>query len=142
MKGKEIKVMEEKKEDLIPDLTLRIESIIFLNQAGSPTNPDIKWTHLKPQQISKQYEEKWSEKIGHQTLKRLLNSLGYKRRRPIKALPMGKSPYRKEQFEIVFFFAYLFAEMDNNPILSKDTKKKEKLGDFSRKKKHTEKNLH
>jgi len=58
--------------------------------------------------------------------------LGYKKRRPIKALTTGKSPHRAEQFEIIFWFALLFSMMDNNPILSMDTKKKEELGDFSR----------
>lgn len=58
--------------------------------------------------------------------------MGYVRRRPIKNLPIGKSPFRTEQFRLIFFFAFLFSEMENNPILSMDTKKKEQLGDFKR----------
>lgn len=110
----------------------RIESIVSLNTAGSPTAPDVKWTHLKPKDIQEKYEFEWSVKLSRQTIKKLLKKLGYKKRRPIKALSTGKSPYRTEQFKLVFYFAYLFAEMDNNPILSMDTKKKEVLGDLSR----------
>jgi hypothetical protein len=61
-----------------------------------------------------------------------MKELGYKKRRPIKALATGKSPFRAEQFKFIFYFAFLFSEMDNNPILSMDTKKKEALGDLSR----------
>lgn len=110
----------------------RIENIIFLNQAGSPTDPKVKWTHLKPRDIAIKYAEQWGECLSNQVIKRVLKSLGYKKRRPTKALQTGKSPYRNEQFKIIFWFAFLFAEMDNNPILSMDTKKKEVLGDLSR----------
>ena len=122
----------KKKEEVIVDLEARLEEIISLNQAGSPTDPKVKWTHMKPSDIGKAYELKWSEKLSNQTIKRLLKKLGYRNRRPRKELITGKSPYRSEQFKLIFYFAFLFSEMDNNPILSLDTKKKEKLGDLSR----------
>lgn len=122
----------EKKEQSTPDLGQRLEQIIATNQAGSPTDPSVKWTHLKPSDIAKQYEQKWSEPISKGTVKRVLRDLGYKKRRPSKDLATGKSPFRSEQFEIIFFLCYLFLEMDHNPILSMDTKKKEVLGDLSR----------
>lgn len=114
------------------DLEARIEQIISLNKAGSPTDPTVKWTHLKPSDIAKAYESKWSEKLSNQTIKRLLRKLGYRNRRPRKELITGKSPYRAAQFKLIFYFAFMFSEMDNNPILSGDTKKKEKLGDLAR----------
>lgn len=110
----------------------QIASIISLNSAGSPTDPDVKWTHLKVKNIQEQYVTKYGSKISRQTIKRIMKALGYKKRRPIKALAIGKSPFRSEQFKLIFYFAYLFVEMDNNPILSMDTKKKEALGDLSR----------
>lgn len=103
-----------------------------MHAAGSPTDPSVKWTHLKPSDISKAYDKEWSEPISHQTVKRILKVLGYKRRRPSKALATGKSPHRAAQFKLIFYFAFLFSEMENNPILSMDTKKKEVLGDLSR----------
>ena len=88
--------------------------------------------HLKPSDISKEYELRWSEKISNQTVKRILRLLGYVKRRPLKNLSIGQSPFREEQFRLVFYFAFLFSEMVDNPILSMDTKKKEQLGDFKR----------
>lgn len=92
----------------------------------------MKWTHLKPSDIARQYYEQWNESISHKTVKRILKTLGYKKRRASKELATGKSPYRNEQFKLIFYFAFLFSEMENNPILSMDTKKKEKLGNLSR----------
>jgi hypothetical protein len=57
-----------------------------LNAAGSPTDPEVKWTHLKANNIQAEYEKKWAVKLSRQTIKRLMNKLGYKKRRPIKAL--------------------------------------------------------
>lgn len=110
----------------------KIESIIEFHRAGSPTDPDVKWTHLKPSDIAKAYEKRWAESISNGTIKRILKDLGYKKRRPTKDLTTGKSPHRAAQFRLIFYFAFLFAEMENNPILSMDTKKKEHLGDLAR----------
>ena len=44
----------------------------------------------------------------------------------------GSSPYREEQFRIICFLVATFTIMDNNPILSIDTKKKEELGQLTR----------
>lgn len=110
----------------------RLEQIIALNRAGSPTDPLVKWTHLKPSDIAKEYERRWPERISNGLVKRVLKDLGYKKRRPNKSISTGKSPFREEQFRLIFYFAFLFSEMQNNPILSMDTKKKEDLGDLSR----------
>lgn len=92
----------------------------------------MKWTHLKPRAIAELYEARWSDRISTGTIKRILKDLGYKKRRPSKCIATGKSPFRSEQFKLIFYFAFLFSEMDQNPILSMDTKKKEVLGDLSR----------
>lgn len=106
--------------------------MIALNRAGSPTDPSIKWTHLKPRQIADHYEQQWSETISTGTIKRIMKDLNYKRRRPNKCLAEGKSPFRAAQFKLIFYFAFLFSEMEHHPILSMDTKKKEVLGDLGR----------
>jgi len=80
-------------------------------------------------EIRKLYKTEWSERISYGTIKRILRDLGYKKRRPNKCISTGKSPHRAAQFRLVFYFAFLFSEMENNPILSIDTKKKERLGD-------------
>jgi len=57
---------------------------------------------------------------------------GYVKRKPIKCLSTGVSKHRKEQFSIVNFLRTLFEDMEHNPILSVDTKKKEQLGQLTR----------
>lgn len=82
--------------------------------------------------IANTYQEKWGSTISNQTIKRILKEAGFRKRRPSKALSTGKSPYREEQFKLIFYFVSLFAQMGHNPVLSIDTKKKERLGNLDR----------
>lgn len=106
--------------------------IVESSTAGSPTDESVKWTHLRASEIAKIYQDQHNDSISNRTVKRILKDNGYCKRRPNKAISTGKSPYRKEQFELIFFFVFLFSEMVNNPILSMDTKKKERLGELDR----------
>jgi len=54
------------------------------------------------------------------------------KRKPVKSIAIGKSPHRKEQFQIIKLLTTVFMSMKNNPILSIDTKKKERLGLLTR----------
>lgn len=65
-------------------------------------------------------------------VQRILKQAGYVKRQPAKSIATGESPYRKEQFQIIKLLISLFANMSNNPILSIDTKKKERLGLLTR----------
>lgn len=69
---------------------------------------------------------------SNQTIKRILKANGYVKRKPTKSLAIKESPNRAEQFRIICSLIRLFEEMDNNPILSIDTKKKELLGQLTR----------
>jgi hypothetical protein len=71
-------------------------------------------------------------KISNACVKRILRANGYRKRKPVKTLEIGKSPFREEQFRILFLLIALFQDMGNNPILSMDTKKKEALGQLTR----------
>jgi len=64
----------------------RIEAIIRLHTAGSPTDPLVKWTHLKPKTIAFLYEQEWSTSISKGAIRRILKELGYRKRRPNKQL--------------------------------------------------------
>jgi len=110
----------------------RILEIVENETAGSPTDSQIKWTHLRPLEIANTYKLKWDDTISNRTVKRILKDNGYCKRRPNKALSTGKSPFRTEQFALIFYFATIYSEMENNPILSIDTKKKERLGNLDR----------
>lgn len=100
--------------------------------AGSPTDKKVKWTSLRPIDIAKYLKEKHQLKVSHGCIKRILKEDGYVKRKPVKCLAIGASKHRAEQFRIVFFLIAVFNDMENNPILSIDTKKKEPLGQLTR----------
>lgn len=114
------------------ELRIDILSIVEPYTAGSPVDATIKWTYLSPREIAEKYEELHRESISNQVVKRILKQAGYVKRRPDKSIATGESPHRKEQFQIVKFLIDLFAQMQNNPIVSIDTKKKERLGLLTR----------
>lgn len=92
--------------------------------AGSPTDIKVKWTDLSPATIVKLYSKQFGEKISHSLVKRVLRSNSYCRRKPLKVICTGSSVYRDEQFKILTFLVGHFWKMENNPIISIDTKKK------------------
>jgi len=77
-------------------------------------------------------KEEYQLKVSHRCIKRILKTEGYVKRKPLKCIPIGASKHRSEQFRIVLFLTAVFNDMDNNPILSIDTKKKEYLGQLTR----------
>jgi hypothetical protein len=114
----------------MPKLIERILELISSQSAGSPTDTQVKWTHLKPAQISKLYEKKYGEKISNGVIKRILKVNHYRKRKPSKVLPTGISAHKNEQFEILTYLVGIITNvsMKHNPLLSIDTKKKEILG--------------
>lgn len=114
------------------ELSSNILSIVAAHTAGSPVDEKVKWTHLTPREIAEAYKEVQGQSVSNQVVKRILKQAGYVKRKPSKSIAIGKSPYRKEQFQIVKFLTALFVDMANNPIVSIDTKKKERLGLLTR----------
>jgi hypothetical protein len=79
----------------------------------------------------------WLEKscqvgVESKCIKRILHAAGYRKRKPAKNVATGASPDRSEQFRVISFLSALFLLMENNPIISIDTKKKEMLGELTR----------
>ena len=102
------------------------------NTAGSPTDETIKWTHLRHCEIALHLQKTYQAEVGTECIKRILYLNGYRKRKPAKQIATGKSPDRSEQFRIIRFLLVLFRLMDENPIISIDTKKKEVLGTLTR----------
>ena len=100
--------------------------------AGSPTDEAVKWTDLRPCDIALHLREEHREEVSHGCIKRILKGNGYRYRKPAKTLATGTSPVRAEQFRIIWLLITLFIEMENNPLISIDTKKKEMLGQLTR----------
>ena len=92
------------------------------HKAGSPTEPNVYWIHLKPKEIAKIFEEKHNLKISHGMIKRQLLTMNFKYRKLSKQLPTGKCQDRDIQFKIIFGLVALMSL--KNPIISIDCKKK------------------
>ena len=113
-------------------MTSWILSHIEHQTAGSPTDSSVKWTHLRPYDIALYLKQAHQVAVSQGCIKRILRAQGYRHRKPSKSICIGKSPHRNEQFEIIMFLVALFGDMENNPIISIDTKKKEVLGQLTR----------
>jgi len=132
MLGKEWRAADEKKEATIAELTSWILEYVEQNTAGSPTDETIKWTHLRHCDIALHLQKTYQEEVGTECIKRILYENGYRKRKPAKTIETGKSPNRGEQFRIISFLLALFMMMEENPMISIDTKKKEVLGELTR----------
>jgi Rhodopirellula transposase DDE domain/Winged helix-turn helix len=122
----------EKKEETIVNLTDWILAYVSENTAGSPTDERVKWTHLQGRDIAKHIKETYEVHVSNRQVKRILKQAGYCKRKPVKTLTTGESPYREEQFRIIMLIHSLFVLMPHNPMISIDTKKKEQLGQLTR----------
>lgn len=114
----------------LPDILSVLVAFIEEHKAGSPTDPNIFWIHLKPKEIALKLEEKHQIKISHGMIKRQLSAMNYKYRKLSKQLPTGNYSNRDKQFQVIFTLVAIMSL--NTPILSIDCKKKERLGNFYR----------
>ena len=114
------------------ELTSWILEYVEQKTAGSPTDETIKWTHVRHCDIALHLQKTYQEEVGTECIKRILYENGYRKRKPAKTIATGTSPDRSEQFRIISFLMALFMLMEENPIISIDTKKKEMLGTLTR----------
>jgi len=108
------------------------DEVIKPNTAGSPTEEQVKWTDLKPFQISSLLLAKGIEASTY-IVEQLLQDRGFRRRAPRKELITGEvDPVRRnEQFLYIFDLEEQYLNK-GLPVLSVDTKKKELIGPFRR----------
>ena len=103
-------------------------SFIDMHKAGSPTDANIYWVSLSYKQLAAKFYEHSGTRVSHGLVKRLLNELGYRYRKPYKVLSTGVYAQRDAQFKIIFQLVALLELAKNGPIISIDCKKKERLG--------------
>jgi hypothetical protein len=103
-----------------------------LHKAGSQTDPDVYRISLSYKQLAAKFYESSGIPASHGIVKRLLNELGYRYRKPCKVLSTGIYAQRDEQFQIIFQLMALLHLSGQNPVISMDCKKKERLGHLSR----------
>lgn len=132
IRGSGRRAADEKKEATIKELTEWILEYVEQNTAGSPTDESVKWTHLRYCDIALHLQTTYQVQVTTKCVKRILHAEGYRKRKPAKTLATGASPDRREQFRIISFLLGLFMLMEENPIISIDTKKKEVLGTLTR----------
>jgi hypothetical protein len=104
------------------------DDVLEAHSAGSPTDPDVVWTDLKPMQLAGELLRRGFA-IGRNTAAKLLERAGYRRRSLRKELITGHvDPHERDrQFRHIDALRRQ-ARADGNPVLCVDTKKKELLG--------------
>jgi hypothetical protein len=108
------------------------EDILEAHSAGSPTDPSVIWTDLKPMQLAGELFRRGFE-IGRNTAARLLERAGYRRRSLRKELITGHvDPHERDQQFRHIDALRRQAHARGNPVLCVDTKKKELLGQLHR----------
>ncbi len=107
-----------------------LKELIERYKAGSPTDDQIFWIHLKPKELSEILFKESGIKLSHGLIKRTLKSLNYKYRKMSKNIAIGSFAQRNEQFKIIFNLVGIMSS--SSPVLSIDCKKKERLGNMYR----------
>jgi hypothetical protein len=106
-----------------------VEALIERDTAGSPVDENIRWTNRPVADLAEELQDQGFQ-IGVDALRRILfEELGFSHRQAFKDEAACDYEYRDEQFQ---YIAELRAEyaLQDWPVLSIDTKKKEILGNF------------
>jgi len=104
--------------------------VLIDNTAGNPMDETQKWTNLTRANISDLLAKK-GFKVSRNVVKKLLKNNGYVKRKPLKNKAGGGHVNRNAQFERIAELKEIYTAK-GNPIISVDTKKKEKIGNLSR----------
>lgn len=117
----------KKIEAKYPELSNILKSIMEETTAGDPMSL-LKWTSKSTYQISDQLK-----KLGHQvsedTVGRRVKEMGYSLQANVKTWEGSSHEDRDSQFRYINVLAKKYIN-NGEPILSVDTKKKEKIGNF------------
>ena len=109
---------------------LELIALIERHKAGSPTDANIYWIHLKPRELAEKLKVEKGLKVSNGFVKRVLRQSGYKYRKLYKNLATGEYAHRDAQFKIIFDLVAIMSL--DTPIISIDCKKKERLGTLYR----------
>lgn len=108
-----------------------VAEIVEAHTAGSPVKPGFRWTNRSPRDIADELYE-FGYSLCPETVRRILREdLNLGLRQAVKNETTCNYAYRDEQFEYIAELRDHF-HFWGRPVLSIDTKLKEKLGDFRR----------
>ena len=115
-----------------PLLEPSLTEVLDAHSAGSPTDPRVRWTDLKPMQLAKALVT-FGVTLSRNTAAKLLEQSGFRRRALRKELITGDvdPQARDSQFRHIAALRRL-ALQRGIPVLCIDTKKKEPLGTLDR----------
>ncbi|HHT9130775.1 MAG TPA: ISAzo13 family transposase [Candidatus Brocadiaceae bacterium] len=112
-----------------PKLRKLIESLVEDSTRGDPLSP-LKWTAKSIREISECLNKK-GQQISRETVRGILKDIGYSLQANDKTLE-DSHPDRDEQFLCINKKVKMFLE-EGQPVISVDTKKKERIGNFGNK---------
>jgi len=116
------------KESYYPDIEEKIRMIVDGKTYGDPTRV-LSYTTESLRKIQVELE-KSGISVGHVTIGKILDAIGYSKQVNQKLLQIGEPhPDRNAQFEHINDTAAEFLKA-GEPVISVDTKKKEKIGNF------------
>jgi transposase len=104
-----------------------LEDLIDPTTRGDPMSP-LRWTCKSTRNLAEELQAQ-GHSVCHQTVARLLASLGYSLQAPRKTLEGASHPDRNAQFEHIRARVCALQKR-RQPVISVDTKKKENLGNF------------
>jgi hypothetical protein len=110
-----------------PELIAALEAIMDENTAGDPMTL-LRWTSKSTRTIAAKLQQQGHD-ISHTTVLRLLHEQHYSLRGNVKSLEGKQHPDRDAQFRYLRDLAKAFLDAQQ-PVISVDTKKKEKVGEF------------
>ena len=111
------------------DATLKsdLRELVSSHQRGDPESPLI-WTSKSLRKLSAALSD-MGHRVGHVTVGRLLEDMGFTLQSNKKSHEGGNRPDRDEQFSHIAQTAKAFIGMEQ-PVISVDAKKKELVGNF------------
>jgi len=111
------------------DVTLErdLKELVSPHQRGDPESP-LTWTSKSLRKLSAELK-KAGHSVGHVTVGRLLEKMGFTLQSNKKSHEGGNVPDRDDQFLHISNTARTFMEMEQ-PVISVDAKKKELVGNF------------
>ena len=111
------------------DATLESDllKLVSSHQRGDPESP-LTWTSKSLRKLAEELE-RLGHKVGHVTVGKLLEKLGFTLQSNKKSHEGGDRPDRDEQFSHIAQAAQAFMAMEQ-PVISVDAKKKELVGNF------------
>ena len=104
--------------------------LLMEHTAGDPMDEKVKWTNLTCAEIVKLLIGE-NITVSRNIVRKLLKKHGYVKRKALKKISAGKHKDRNAQFENISKLRSLYEE-EGNPVVSIDTKKKERIGNLFR----------